>query len=522
MGRAQLWMSILAALVFQCCRVAGAPEPVASSRHVVLVVWDGMRPDMMTEKNCPVLWRVAQEGVVFRNHHSVYLTATDVNGTALATGVYPRRSGIIANHDYYPGINVAKPVDIETLDAVRKGDRVSDGKYLGAPTIAEVVQKAGRKTAIAAAKSVGLLFDRNSIGRQNDSVDVFEGHALPPSAAEAFVTRLGVFPELKQRNYRESDEWTCKALTEVLWKGVLPEFSVLWLSEPDGTQHLTAPGSEAALRAIKSSDENLGRVLAALDEHHARETTDVFVVSDHGFSTIARSIDLRKILTAAGFDAATEFRDEPRRGQIMLAANGGSVLFHVIGHDAAVTARLVEFLQQSDFAGVIFTRDKLDGTFPLEVAKIDNARMPDVVLAFRWSETPNAYGVAGMIDADWLRKAGEGTHATLSEFDVHNLLVAVGPDFRRGQTDDLPSGNIDLAPTILRVLAIKPPVPLDGRILSEAMINSEKSAAVCETKTIEASRNCPSGTWRQSLQISCVGSTTYLDQGNGSFLPQHK
>src|SRR5205823_2407138 len=116
----------------------------------------------------------------------------------------------------------------------------------------------------------------------------------------------------------------------------------------------------------------------------------------------------------------------------------------------------VEFLQQSDFAGVIFTRDKLEGTFPLEMAKIDppslgygaagKTRMPDVVLAFHWSETANAYGVAGMIDADWLRRAGEGTHATLGKFDVHNLLVAVGPDFRRGQTNDLPSGNVDLAP----------------------------------------------------------------------------
>ena len=50
-----------------------------------------------------------------------------------------------------------------------------------------------------------------------------------------------------------------------------------------------------ALDAIKSSDENLGRVLAALDRHHARETTDIFIVSDHGFSTIRRMIELPKL-----------------------------------------------------------------------------------------------------------------------------------------------------------------------------------------------------------------------------------
>jgi hypothetical protein len=38
-----------------------------------------------------------------------------------------------------------------------------------------------------------------------------------------------------------------------------------------------------------------------------------------------------------------------------------------------------------------------------------------------------------------------------------------------------------------------------------------------ETKTIEATKHFQSGTWRQSLQISRVGSTTYLDEGNGDF-----
>jgi hypothetical protein len=39
-----------------------------------------------------------------------------------------------------------------------------------------------------------------------------------------------------------------------------------------------------------------------------------------------------------------------------------------------------------------------------------------------------------------------------------------------------------------------------------------------ETKRIEATKHLRSGTWRQALQISRVGSTTYLDEGNGSFV----
>ena len=413
---------------------------------------------------------------------------------------------------------------------MEKGDELSGGKYIAAPTIAELVQRAGAQSIVASAKTVGLLLDRRvgerrEIGAVQNSVTLFAGRSLPSGALDRLTQALGPFPS----THLQKDSWTAKALLDVLWKDGVPAFSILWLGEPDLTQHETAPGAPAALTAIKSADENLALVLSALDDHKARGTTDVFVVSDHGFSTIRRSIDLRKTLNEAGFTATTEFSDEPKPGEIMLAGNGGSVLFYVIGHDATVTRRLVELLQQSDFAGVIFTKQRMEGTFELEQARIQNDRAPDVVMAFRWYDSKNQFGIPGMIDADWQRAAGKGTHATLSRFDMHNTLVAAGPDFKRGETADLASGNTDLAPTILQILGIKPPQKLDGRILSEAMISANsnnkglRSAEPLllekpEMKTIETTRHFPSGTWRQSLQISRVGSTIYLDQGNGAFV----
>ena len=196
-------------------------------------------------------------------------------------------------------------------------------------------------------------------------------------------------------------------------------------------------------------------------------------------------------------------------------------MFYVIGHDATVTRRLVEFLQQSDFAGVIFTREAMQGTFRLEEAKIQTDRAPDVVMAFRWDDSRNQFGIPGMIDADWQRAAREGTHATLSRFDMHNTLIAVGPDFKSGATIDLPSGNVDLAPTILQILGIKSPQKLDGRILSEAMTAAMPSGKA-ETERIEATKHFQLGTWRQSLQISRVDSTIYLDEGNGTFVADER
>jgi arylsulfatase A-like enzyme len=472
-----------------------------------------MRPDFVTEQSTPTLWKLAREGITFRNHHSAYPSATMVNGTTIVTGVYPGNSGIIANHVYRPDIDPRHAVDVELSSVVEKGDQLSGGKYIAVPTIAELVQRAGARSLIAAAKTVGLLLDRhpNDFG-ENKSVTLFEGKALPSAALTAITEKLGPFPSV----HLQSDLWTTKALTDVLWKDGVSAFSILWLGEPDLTEHETAPGAPEALNAIKSADENLATVLSALDERKARGTTDVFVVSDHGFSTIRRSIDLRKILNEAGFAATTEFNGEPKPGDIMLAGNGGSVLFYVTGHDAMVTRRLVEVLQQSDFAGVIFTKQPMEGTFALEQANIQSDRAPDVVMAFRWDDSKNQFSVPGMIDADWQRAAGKGTHATLSHFDMHNMLIAAGPDFKRGEIDDLPSGNVDLAPTIVQILGIKSP-KMDGRILSEAMTVGVRSQKP-ETKTIEATKHFQSGTWRQSLQISRIGSTIYLDEGNGAFV----
>ena len=512
-------MSILV-LVFSLCDIPLTAEtPRFDDRHVVVVVWDGMRPDFVSEETTPTLWKLAREGVSFRNHHPVYPSATMVNGTAMVTGVYPGKSGVIANYVYRPDIEAHVAIAVENPAVVKKGDQLSNGKYISVPTIAELVQRAGGRTAVASAKTVGLLLDRRvGIGPAKNCTTLFAGSALPDGVLARIAAALGPFPSARLQR----DRWTTKAETDFVWKDGVPAFTVLWLGEPDLTQHETAPGAPSALAAIKASDENLAAVLSGLDQQGVRKTTDVFVVSDHGFSTIRRSIDLRKTLTDAGFVAKTEFDGQPKPGDIMLVGNGGSVLFYVIGQDTTVTRRLVEFLQQSDFAGVIFTKQGLPGTFHLNDAKIDNPHAPDVVMAFRWNDSKNQFGIPGMIDADWQRAAGEGTHATLSRFDMHNTLVAAGPDFRRGQTDDLPTGNVDLAPTILHILGFNASKEMDGRILSEALVSTDRvpPGRKTETKTMESGKDFPAGTWRQSLQISRVGSTIYLDEGNGSFVPK--
>jgi hypothetical protein len=224
-------------------------------------------------------------------------------------------------------------------------------------------------------------------------------------------------------------------------------------------------------------------------------------------------------LNKAGFHAAKEFSEAPKPGDILVCGNGGTVLFYVRDHDRAVTQRLVDWLQHGDFAGVIFTRDKLDGTFPLNAARIDTSNAADIVVSFRCDgQTQNQFGVAGMIDADWNRKAGEGTHATPIPFDIRNTLIAAGPDFQIGFEDKLPTANVDIAREILQILDLPISQELDGRDLIEARRNlSEKSSTEVRSRILEASRDFRDGRWKQTFHVSRYSTVEYLDEGNGSY-----
>ena len=83
---------------------------------------------------------------------------------------------------------------------------------------------------------------------------------------------------------------------------------------------------------------------------------------------------------------------------------------------------------------------------------------------------------------------------------------------RGGEIDELPSGNVDVAPTVLAILGIDSG-RMDGRVLTEAMRKQQPMKS--EKETLEATKQFSSGNWRQELKISRVGSTIYLDEGNG-------
>ncbi len=260
----------LIALLFCSLPALALSEPAgANDRHVVLLVWDGMRPDFVTERNTPTLWKLAREGVTFRRHHSVYPTATNVNGAAIATGVYPNRSGLLANREYRPSLDPRRAFDTSETEVIRKADKLSGEKYLALPTVAEIVRAAGRQTAIAGTKSVAFLHDRHAewtTAISKDSFTKFAAAPMPSSLREETLRLLGPFLT-EPAQHRRSAQCLCypRADGDFLARWSAGVFtSLAERSRPHPARY--SPGAEPSLAAIRSSDRNLALVLEALSK----------------------------------------------------------------------------------------------------------------------------------------------------------------------------------------------------------------------------------------------------------------
>lgn len=175
---------------------------------------------------------------------------------------------------------------------------------------------------------------------------------------------------------------------------------------------------------------------------------------------------------------------------IIVAANGGSAYLTVLpagNADPALVKKIVGFLQSREEIGAIFVAGKygsIDGTVSLDKVKLEGVatgkRQPDIVLSYTWDDQQVVQGLAGIEFEDAFNN--RGMHGSFGPTDVHNTLIARGPDFKSGYQDPLPSGNVDVAPTVAAILNLSLDAKAEGRALYESLASSGV-ADTCYAKT---------------------------------------
>ena len=159
-------------------------------------------------------------------------------------------------------------------------------------------------------------------------------------------------------------------------------------------------------------------------------------------------------------------------GAIVVAANAGSdYLFVPDGNLDTVKAAVTSLQSRLQF-GAIFVSDKhgeIAGTLPMSLIKTEssgNGRAPDIIVSFNYDENVAVAGKSGVSYASSVNRRGD--HGSFSPTDTHISLMASGPDFKSGFDDTLPTANVDIAPTVARILQFSMPA-VQGRVLEEAL-----------------------------------------------------
>jgi Type I phosphodiesterase / nucleotide pyrophosphatase len=420
---------LLAAGFLVLARAAsGAAAPAKESRLFVLMVWDGLRPDLVTEQYTPNLFAMEHAGVEFAHHHAVYPTLTMANAASIATGAPPASSGIYGNKMYllpalrFVGAGVAdpsiagwieKPVALERLRrlAALNGPKAFAGRLLGLETIAQQVRREGGYIALIGKEGPAFLFDDNVTAGSggNDYLFVSDDLIEPASAA----SRVGRPPVLWWDAGKARDGYFARAAVEEALPAAKraieagrPALVVFWQHNPDITQHLFGLGTKPAIEALANCDANLRKVRGAIKALGIADRTDLMVVSDHGFATLKMRVELGAILVKEGLKKSAGSTD------VVVARNDASDLIYLSSTGFANAAerrmrlqQIVDFAEAQKWCGPIFSRKSpsrptrtvpqedylglIDGTFNEAAVGLYNpARSPDLVISFL--ELPDA------------------------------------------------------------------------------------------------------------------------------------
>jgi hypothetical protein len=450
-----------------------------------------------------VIHRVVSEGVLFTRHHAVFPTVTRTNAASMVTGRHPGDHGLAANAVVMPEMSPGRVIDALEPSLARLAT-ISGGRVLLAPTLGEILAAHARRYAAVVGGTSGNAYVHHPRAASMGGAVVHSDFSLPTLHHEVVRRRFGPWPEKGvpsiHRIRRVAD-----VLVDYVLPQIDPDVATVWFPEPDASQHAAGVGSGPAREALREADGQLGRILAAL--RGQGHDPDVLVVSDHGYSTIASVVDVEAEVRRAGFPPG----DRP--GGVAVAPNGGAALLYVCDRDSGVVDRLASWLAEQPWAGALVGGHpdaRALGLLPGDVAGIAGPRAPDIAMSLRWDSDPGANGFAGRSCATG-GVPGQGTHGSGSPHDLRSVLIAAGPSFRSGVASDLPSGSVDLAPTILALLGLATEAPFDGRVLAEALRNGAPPWPPPRTsgeRVVE--RRSGTGRFLQRLSLEQVGTTTYV------------
>ena len=634
----RLSVAILITLTALGCAKSRPPSAADTSprRNVILFIADGLRPGAVNASNAPTLLMIRNQGVNFTNSHAVFPTLTMPNGAAMATGHYPGDSGQFGNVLFTgrqafasrnfgrtPGTLTPNLEEDHMLGDVAEmfaGNYLTEESLLAAARINGYNTAALGKIGPTAMQDVSQLAPVQGVFRtpstviMDGSTGTAAGVPVDPEIVRLLeLAGLGAGPPARSQSGGTNETpgslapnvahygWLADAATRV----ILPRFVangkpfalVFWSGDPDQTQHVhgdslnsLTPGinGPTSRAAVRNADDLLRQLLDYVAQDPTlRDNTNIFVTSDHGFSTVSRRAVNRAGDATRSYSATFTYRDAEGRQEVntgylpaghlaidlahalnlpifapdlqLTDANGmrvfaridptlpkasatgrqrpvaGSLIggtgrvdrsdaqivvagysLYVPGRDANLVRSIVASLATLDYVGALFVHDsygRMPGALPMSSIGMVGATplpSPAVIVGLReFALDPGNPSMTSVVVEGGLQQ-GQGTHGAFARANSFINMAAMGPDFKRGFVDEAPAGNVDIAPTLARIMRI--PMPsggrLRGRVLSEALVDGPRNVA-SQRRTLRS--DAASSGKATTLHYQQVGEQRYYD-----------
>jgi predicted AlkP superfamily pyrophosphatase or phosphodiesterase len=266
---------------------------------------------------------------------------------------------------------------------------------------------------------------------------------------------------------RDTDTWATDVALQMIEK-TAPQVLLINLPAIDDAGHatggITDPQKMAAVMA--NVDAQVGRIMDAYKKAGKYDDTVWVITSDHAMTPFGINIEqtvIDKLLVEA--------------------RNFANVGAHVYLMDQSQTQQVAEKLTKANIPGIFgaYYRVKSPGGNYSYVPTTDTAPKVEGDLDKCYRYLLDTYAGESSPDIELLPvenchinwtmfdcKPFIGQHDSISWLQQNNILIISGPGARKGFVSDSPARLVDIAPTALTLLGIRPE-RMDGIVLSDAL-----------------------------------------------------
>lgn len=402
------WIFFLSLVFLLCCKTeqtaqekVNSPEAM-SKPYLVMVSIDGFRYDYIEKHQARHLQQIASEGIRAESMIPSFPSSTFPNHYTLATGMYPKNHGIVANSFYDPRR--------DELYRIKDREKVEDGTFYRGTPLWVLAEQSG----MLAASFFWVGSEADVQGLHPTYYYTYDSSIPNQTRVDQVISWLEL-PEEKR-----------------------PHMITLYFSDVDSKGHRHGPDHDKVKHAVQSLDTLIGQ----LDDRLQQTGLDVslIVTSDHGMQQVEQDevILPERLVSLKNFDKIVK----------------SSTLWAFHSTDSTLvdsTYQRLKNLSKKAYEGKfrVFKTHEIPEYLHYE----GDPRIGQMIL------TPLAPYVLGR----WGIPAGPGHHGYDPYLctDMHTLFLAKGKSIK--QRKIVPSfANIHVYPLAAHLLELAVPEGIDG------------------------------------------------------------